>query len=263
VTKEAEKVVKLSGVIIDINEIKKKEQELIKISEELMQSNSELKKFAYIISHNLRGPVVNISSLFNMIDHESMCDDNKIYCDKIGISVDKLEETLNDLIEIVSHQKPENKSLTVIDFESELKQIIASIEYQFVASGAKITTDFELRTMIYSKKYFESILINLLTNAIKYKSPDRAINIHISTSENDDYIILRVKDNGTGIDLHKNKSKIFGLYQRFTPQIDGKGIGLFIIKSHIESMNGKIEVDSKPNEGTTFTIYFSKNLNKA
>ena len=263
VIKEVDKVVKLSGVIIDINAIKEKEQELIKISEELMQSNSELKKFAYIISHNLRGPVVNIGSLFNMIDNESMSDDNKIYCDKIGISVDRLEETLNDLIEIVSHQKPENKSLTVIDFESELKQIIASIEYQFVTSGAKITTDFELRTMIYSKKYFESILINLLTNALKYKSPDRAINIHVSTSENDDYIILKVKDNGIGIDLFKNKSKIFGLYQRFTPQIDGKGIGLFIIKSHIESMNGKIEVESKPNAGTTFIIYFSKNLNIA
>ncbi|TKB96340.1 ABC transporter substrate-binding protein [Pedobacter cryophilus] len=260
---ENEKVIKLSGVIIDINEIKKKEQELIKISEELMQSNSELKKFAYIISHNLRGPVVNISSLFNMIEHDSMSDDNKIFCDKIGISVNKLEETLNDLIEIVSHQKPENKSLTVIDFESELKQIIASIEYQFVSSGAKITTLFDVRTMIYSKKYFESILINLITNALKYKSPHRASTIHISTSENDEYVILKVKDNGIGIDLDKNKSKIFGLYQRFTPHLDGKGIGLFIIKSHIESMNGKIEVDSKLDESTTFTIYFSKNLNKA
>ncbi|MDA9555632.1 ABC transporter substrate-binding protein [Pelobium sp.] len=251
---------KLSGALVNIEPILKKEKELLKLSEELMQSNNELKKFAYIVSHNLRGPVVNINSLFKMIDHDAMSDENKMYCEKIEISIKKLDNTLNDLIEIVSHQRPENKSLTVIDFKQALQEVVDSIESQVFLSKAQIRTNFEVKTMVYSKKYFESILLNLLTNAIKYKSSDRALEINLSTSENDEYIIFKVQDNGIGIDLEKNKNKIFGLYQRFNPNVEGKGIGLFIIKSHIESLSGKIEVESSINVGTTFTIYFSKNL---
>ena len=261
ITVENEQTVKISGIAIDIEKIKKKEIELLKISEELMQSNNELKKFAYITSHNLRGPVVNIVSLFQMIDLDKIDDENQVYIDKIGISVDKLDRTLNDLIEIVSHQKPENKSFTIIDFKVELDEIIQSIEMQIVTSKAKFNTNFLVKTMPYSKKYFESILLNLITNAIKYKSKDEPLILDISTTENEEYIILKVKDNGIGIDLEKNKTKIFGLYQRFEPNIEGKGIGLFIIKSHIETLGGKIEVNSDLGKGTTFIIYFAKNIN--
>ncbi len=250
--------VKISGVLVDIDHIKKKEHELIVISEELMQSNNELKKFAYITSHNLRGPLVNITSLFELLNKDEVSDQNKIIYDKIEISVLKLENTLNDLIDIVSHQKPENKTLSLLNFNNELKETIASIEYQFNKSEAKVTANFEVENIIFSKKYFESILINLLSNAIKYKSAERTLEIKIRTYENEEYVILEIKDNGIGIDLIKNGSKLFGLYQRFRPEIEGKGIGLFIVKSHIESMNGKILVESKVNEGTAFTIYFSK-----
>ena len=261
ITVENELTVKISGIAIDIEKIKKKEIELLKISEELMQSNNELKKFAYITSHNLRGPVVNIVSLFQMIDLDKIDDENQVYIDKIGISVDKLDRTLNDLIEIVSHQKPENKSFTIIDFKVELDEIIQSIEMQIVTSKAKFNTNFLVKTMPYSKKYFESILLNLITNAIKYKLKDEPLILDISTTENEEYVILKVKDNGIGIDLEKNKTKIFGLYQRFEPNIEGKGIGLFIIKSHIETLGGKIEVNSDLGKGTTFTIFFAKNIN--
>ena len=261
ITFENDQTVKISGIAIDIENIKKKEIELLKISEELMQSNNELKKFAYITSHNLRGPVVNIVSLFQMINLDVIDDENQVYIDKIGISVDKLDRTLNDLIEIVSHQKPENKSFTIIDFKKELDDIIQSIEIQIVTSKARFNTNFLVKKMPYSKKYFESILLNLITNAIKYKSKNEPLVIDISTTENEDYVILEVKDNGIGIDLEKNKLKIFGLYQRFETNIEGKGIGLFIIKSHIETLNGKIEVNSSLGIGTTFTIYFDKNIN--
>lgn len=254
-------VVKISGAIINIEDIKKKEAEILKISEELMQSNNELKKFAYIVSHNLRGPVVNIASLFNLIDQDQVDGENKVYLEKLGISVFKLESTLNDLIDIVSHQNISKGAITVINFQHELDETIKSIESQINAAEATISADFGVRTLVYSKQYFESILLNLFTNAIKYRSPDRKLEIAISTSETKEYLLLKVKDNGIGMDLKKNRDKIFGLYQRFSPQIEGKGIGLFIIKSHIESLKGKIEVESELNKGTTFSIYFPKNLN--
>lgn len=263
VTKENDVPIKLSGVIVDIEHIKKKEKELIKISEELMRSNNELKKFAYITSHNLRGPVVNISSLFDLIDTSSIDGENEIFLQKIGVSIHKLEETLNDLIEIVSHQQPEHKALTIIDFKKETQNILSSIENQIVSSGAVFTTDFNVRTMLYSKQYFESIMLNLITNAIKYRKEDKPIQIDIKTEEDAEFTILKVSDNGIGIDLLKNEAKIFGLYQRFHPLKEGKGIGLFIIKSHIDSLNGKITVDSQLGVGTTFNIYFSKNVSDA
>ncbi|MEO5910653.1 MAG: ABC transporter substrate-binding protein [Pelobium sp.] len=252
--------IKLSGVIIDIENIKRKEKELIKISEELMMSNNELKKFAYITSHNLRGPVVNISSLFNLIDICNINGENRIFLEKIGISINKLEDTLNDLIEVVSHQQPGHKALTLIDFEKDINNILPSIENQILESGAIFTTDFKVRTMFYSKHYFESIMINLITNAIKYRKDNTPLLVNIKTEENEDFVILKVSDNGIGIDMLKNEAKLFGLYQRFHPKKEGKGIGLFVIKSHIDSLNGKITVDSELGVGTTFTIYFSKKI---
>ncbi|MBD3748037.1 MAG: ABC transporter substrate-binding protein [Sphingobacteriales bacterium] len=254
-------MVKISGAIINIDDIKRKEAEILKISEELMQSNNELKKFAYIVSHNLRGPLVNITSLFDLINQEEIDTENKIYLDKLGTSVHKLEFTLNDLIDIVSHQNISKGELTVIDFQQVINETIASIESQIRGVDADISTDFSIKTFWYSKQYFESILLNLFTNAIKYRSPERKLKIEVSTTEIPDYILLKVKDNGIGMDLKKNGQKIFGLYQRFNPQIEGKGIGLYIIKSHIESLKGKIEVESELNQGTTFSIYFPKSLN--
>ena len=258
---EDEQVIKISGAIVDIDDVKKKETELLKISEELMQSNNELKKFAYIVSHNLRGPVVNMSSLIEMWDQNSIEGDNKIIYDKINICIKKLETTLNDLIEVVSHQSPENQKLTVIDFDRSLDEVIASIETQIKNSKISILRSFDVRTMFYSRSYFESIIINLLTNSIKYRSTDRSPIIQVSTTEDESYIILKVKDNGIGIDLDINRKKLFGLYQRFNPTIEGKGIGLFMIKSHIESLKGRIEVESELGVGTVFSIFFPKNIN--
>ncbi len=249
---------KLFGVVINIDEIKNKEYELLKISEELMQSNNELKKFAYITSHNLRGPIVNINSLMSMIQKENLNAENSVIVDKIESSVNRLNNTLNDLIEIVSHQKPEARNFTNINFEQEVKGVMQSIEFQIVQSGAQINAEFEVTHIFYPKEYIDSILLNMFTNAIKYRSEDRPLIINLRTYEDEKSVYLTIKDNGKGIDLKKNASKIFGLYQRFHENTEGKGIGLFIIKSHIESLRGTINVDSTLNVGTVFTISFPK-----
>jgi signal transduction histidine kinase len=106
--------------------------------------------------------------------------------------------------------------------------------------------------------YLDSILLNLITNAIKYRSPNRAPTIDISSKNQGDYLVLSVKDNGLGLDLNKYKDKLFGMYKTFHNNPNSRGIGLFITKNQIEAMNGKIEVESKVDEGTTFKIYFPK-----
>lgn len=103
--------------------------------------------------------------------------------------------------------------------------------------------------------YLDSIVMNLITNAIKYSSEERNSYLKIQAEKTDKYIILKFIDNGLGIDLKKHEKKLFGMYKTFHNHADSRGIGLFITKNQIESMNGKIEVNSEINIGTTFKIY--------
>jgi signal transduction histidine kinase len=120
-----------------------------------------------------------------------------------------------------------------------------------------IIIDFEKTPLLNTNKaYLESILLNLLTNAIKYKSENKKSKITISANKIDDVVFLVFKDNGIGIDLVKNKDKIFGLYQRFHDYPDSKGLGLYLVKSQIEAMGGSINIESEVNKGTTFTLTF-------
>ncbi len=258
-TNELSEPTKYSGINLDITKIKTKELELSKLTSELMKSNTELEKFAYITSHNLRAPVVNLSSLvqfYNKEDHADVM--NVDIVDKIEKSVTRLKNTLDDLIEIVSN-KAEPNNMQLLTFEDELDLLKSTIEVQILRSDAMIEADFKsVPTLVYPRKNLQSILLNLITNAIKYKHPERKPVIKLTSYDTDEYICLSVTDNGMGIDMDRNRNKIFGLYQRFHSDIEGKGIGLYIIKSQIESLDGRIEVMSKLNKGTTFKVYFRK-----
>lgn len=248
------------GTLLDIDFIKQKEIELQEITMQLRKTNQELEKFAYITSHNLRAPVVNLMSLTGMQTEDGLPEDLKAEIQlKIHQCVQQLDATLNDLIEIVASKSGENLRSENLDLQTELNLIISSIENQVNTSGAQIETNFsECSKIHFPRRYLNSILINLLTNAIKYRSDDRKLEISLKTRSNKDHTVLYFSDNGIGINMDKFGTKVFGLYQRFHNKIDGKGLGLYMIKSQIESMDGKIEVDSMPDVGTTFRIHFNK-----
>jgi signal transduction histidine kinase len=106
--------------------------------------------------------------------------------------------------------------------------------------------------------YLDSILMNFITNAVKFRDPKREPEIRISTSVNEDYTILRIADNGLGIDLKKHGSKLFGMYKTFHENAEARGIGLYITKNQVEAMEGKITTTSKVGKGTTFNIHFNE-----
>lgn len=249
---------KISGIVLSIQEIKQKELQILKVSEELIRRNNELKKFAYIISHNLRAPIVNISSLADMIQQDSLNAENKMVFDKIQQSIFKLENTLDDLLEVVSHDKPRDLS-EKIDIEENINSAIETVKKQVPNFDIiEVNVNLKIKELISPKHFFESIILNLFTNAIKFNVTGRKTVIDIEAFQDDHFCILKFSDNGIGIDLSKNKSKLFGLYQRFNSKMEGKGIGLFIVKSHMDTLNGKIDVESKPGHGATFTLYFPK-----
>ncbi len=246
------------GTHLDIDFIKEKEIELQNITQELRKTNSELQKFAYITSHNLRAPVVNLMSLTEMQSEETLSPElNEEITRKIHYCVKQLDSTLNDLIEIVASKSGNHVQKENLDLQTELNLIVRSIEKQVNESGAHIDTNFsEIKGIYFSKRFLHSILINLLTNSIKYRSEKRKLIISLKTRVKKDHTVLYFSDNGLGMNMNKFGNKIFGLYQRFHSKIDGKGLGLYIIKSQIESLDGCIEVDSMPDVGTTFKISF-------
>ncbi|MEJ7694680.1 ABC transporter substrate-binding protein [Daejeonella sp.] len=256
------KAANMIGTHLDIDFIKEKEIELQEITNELRKTNSELEKFAYITSHNLRAPVVNLMSLTEMQSEEALSPElNEEITHKIHYCVKQLDSTLSDLIEIVASKSGNHVHRESLDIETELNLIIRSIEKQVTESGAQIEINFsEINTIYFPKRFLHSILLNLLTNAVKYGSDKRKLIISLKTRVQKDYTVLYFSDNGLGMDMTKFGSKIFGLYQRFHNKIEGKGLGLYIIKSQIESLDGKIEVDSMPDVGTTFKISFKNGV---
>lgn len=253
------KPVNIIGTHLDIDFIKGKEIELQEITRELRKTNAELEKFAYITSHNLRAPVVNLMSLTDMQAQEVLPEElNNEITQKIHYCVKQLDSTLSDLIEIVATKSGNHVNKEHMDLQTELDVILRSIEKQVTESGVRIETNFsEVKSIYFPKRFLHSILLNLLTNAIKYRSEKRKLVISVNTHFKKDHTILYFSDNGLGMNMNKFGNKIFGLYQRFHSKIDGKGLGLYIIKSQIESMDGKIEVQSAPDVGTTFKISFT------
>ena len=172
-----------------------------------------------------------------------------------------LKYTDHDLIEIIASKSGENIKSENLDIQSELNDVLRSIDHQVKQSELEVKTNFlESPNIYFPKQFLNSILLNLLTNSIKYKSEERKALVQISTELKMGQTVLHFNDNGIGFDMKKFGDKIFGLYQRFHSNIEGKGIGLYIIKSQIESMGGRIEVESEPNLGTSFHIYFQSQI---
>ncbi len=242
----------------DITEEKKQEKEKEQLIRELTQNNKDLKQFSYITSHNLRAPLSNLTGLLNLIEDIPVENPElKEVLDGFTKSTHLLNETINDLVKVIiikDNPSIEKEEVLIEDiFENVFNQLsfLISLHKPIIKIDLKKVTIADI-----NKAYLESILLNLLTNAIKYRSTSRQLRISISSKEVGNNIVLIFKDNGIGIDLERNADKIFGLYQRFHNYPDSKGLGLYLVKSQVETMGGSITVQSEVNKGTTFTLTF-------
>jgi PAS domain S-box-containing protein len=240
----------------DVSEEKKQEKEKEQLISELTQNNKDLKQFSYITSHNLRAPISNLTGLLNLIEDIPIAD--RELSEILGgfkKSTSLLNETINDLTKVMiikgkSAIQKEDVTLAEV-FENTFNQITFQIEADIPILKINFVNAPTIRI---NKPYMESILLNLLTNAIKFKSDNRILQIAIESNLVNDNTVLTFSDNGIGIDLKRNHDKVFGLYQRFHDYPDSKGLGLYLVKSQVEAMGGTISIESTVNEGTTFTL---------
>jgi len=218
------------------------------------QQNEVLRNFAHIVSHNLNSHASNISSLSEIISEsdEKLPEDIKRM---LHHSSERLIQTIEHVNEVVVIHTSESGEYDNIDLHEEVKGALETISALIALANAKVEVDIPKNLAVRGvKAYVESILLNLLTNALKYRKKDKPCHIFIKAEKSGSKVAFSVQDNGIGIDLKSYGSMIFGMYKTFHGNEDATGIGLFITKNQIESMGGSISVESQPNVGTTFTV---------
>ncbi|MEH6764903.1 MAG: PAS domain S-box protein [Aequorivita antarctica] len=246
------------GILRDLTKEKKAEIERLKMISDLVQRNKDLEQFSYIISHNLRSPVANIIGLTEELKDDAHSEEIKMMLgEALSSDANRLENVIADLNTILQTkteitERKEQVILSELAYNIEL-----SISDLIKKEGVTILTDFTATDNFNTiKSYMQSIFYNLISNSIKYRQPtvNPLIEIRSRLSKNKLFIIF--KDNGSGIDLERKGDQIFGLYKRFHSDTEGKGMGLYMVKTQVETLGGKISVSSKVNKGTVFTIEF-------
>lgn len=250
------KALRMVGAMRDVTREKQLQLEKDRMTADLLHRNKALEQFAYIVSHNLRAPVANILGLANVLQLPGLDNQSANECiSNLHRSTTALDKVITDLNYILQLQDQEVADYQELSFSDIVKDIKSSISHIIDDQNVLIVTDFSAIDVIYSHRtYMRSIFYNLITNSIKYKRTDSPVLISITSKATPAGVTLRFKDNGTGIDLKQNGNKIFGLYKRFHAHIEGKGMGLFMVKNHVESLGGAIGVVSGLNDGTEFTI---------
>lgn len=244
----------------NITEEKRQEKEKEQLIRELTQNNSDLKQFSYITSHNLRAPLSNLTGLLNLIKEIPVENPElKEILNGFSTSTNLLNETINDLVKVIIIKDNPSIQKEEVVIKDVFENVFNQLSYLISQHQPILKVELERTTVLNTNKaYLESILLNLFTNAIKYRSPKRTLRILVSGKDSANQVVLTFKDNGIGIDMERNRDKIFGLYQRFHNHSDSKGLGLYLVRSQVESMGGTISVESEVDKGTTFTITFKK-----
>ncbi len=248
--------IRLYGILQDITGRKLAEIERIKLVSDLMLRNTELEQFAYIISHNLRAPVANIIGASSALEYPDLSVEEKGMLSKgISTSVKKLDEVVTDLNQILQVRDEVSGFKEMVNFSQLVNDIKASIINLVIDADVEIKFDFSaIDEYLTLKPYLYSIFYNLISNSVKYRRKDVHCIIEIKSRMVDDHIELSFKDNGMGINLKKNGEQVFGLYKRFHTGIEGKGMGLFMVKTQVETLGGKITIKGEENKGIEFLI---------
>jgi PAS domain S-box-containing protein len=241
----------------DITERKITDLERERMTADLVQRNSDLEQFTYIVSHNFRAPVANIMGLTNMLNSFDLdVNESNEVKTALTASINNLDQIILDMNHILQVSTRINDKTEVVSFQQLIEEINLSLNNLMQNENVKITFDFEAAdNFITIKSYMHSIFYNLILNSIKYKRPDIDPVISITTRKNNNKLEILFKDNGKGID-EKNFINLFGLYRRFDTSVQGKGMGLFMVKMQVENLGGKISLQSKPGHGTTFKVEF-------
>ncbi|PTX18961.1 PAS/PAC sensor hybrid histidine kinase [Pontibacter mucosus] len=247
-----------SKITRDLSE-KKKNEDLMRKNKELHRINTDLDNFVYTASHDLKAPISNLEGLFSLLKYDlgSDLEKHQEVLSRIENSITRLNSIILDLTDVTRIQHEENKVEQVYLAEM-LDEVEGNLENLIYSCNAVVERDLSgFDQLSYSRKNLRSILFNLVSNAIKYSSPDRRPVVKIRTELQGGRYVLQVSDNGLGID-EKYKQKIFSMFRRLHTHVEGTGMGLYLVKRILDNSGDRIELDSVPGKGSTFRLYFQQ-----
>ena len=236
-----------------------KTKELSRINEELIINNNELRQFSHTLSHNLKSPVATFQGLLNLVNTNELSGENKLLFGYLNESVQKMQNVFSDMNEMLELRNHLYNSIEDVDIQQQIDAQHSYFYPELNANNIQFKSNIDgCRFIKSNEKRLQSILFHLISNSIKFKSPDRRPEINIALRENGKYQVLSIKDNGIGVDLKRYNTKIFYPYQRFHHQSSGKGLGLYLVKVQAESLGGKVTIYSNVNEFTLVEVHLPK-----
>ncbi|BAU56198.1 sensor histidine kinase [Mucilaginibacter gotjawali] len=242
------------------NNLQETKKDLEILADKLTGQNKQLLSFAHIISHNLRAPVSNLNLLVHFYKESTTELEKEELWGNFDTVIGHLNSTLDELLETLKIQEDIAKEREILSFEKTFNSVKETLIGQIKETHAIINVDFtKAQDIVYPKIYLESIMLNLVSNALKYKSPERAPRITITSDNINGELMLSVQDNGLGIDLARHSKNLFGLRQTFHRHSEAKGLGLFLTKTQVETMGGEISAESEVDKGTIFKVKFNRN----
>lgn len=243
------------GIALDITQLIESERTLRELNAELSERNEELKQFAQLASHNLRAPVSNMIGLLGIYEQGSDPNPvNKTVIESLSKATSDLSVTLEEMHSVLRMRAEESQKFGTVDLNEILEKTCVVLKNEIDSAKMKICVDFEIEELNYVRCHIENFFFNLLSNAAKYRSRERLPELNIASRRMKNTAILTFADNGIGIDLERHGKDIFGMYKRFHNHPDSRGIGLYLVHAQLKSLDGSIEVESTPGEGTTFTL---------
>lgn len=250
--------------VSDITPLKLLKHDLIKSNEVISEQNKRLLNFANVISHNLKNYSNGFTGMLELLGETQHSEDQIEIIKHLKKISNNFNETIKNLNEIVHEKNINNIELTAINLYEHIIKAMSTLSLEIDVSNAIIKNNVDSDTIIMGNSaYVESILVNFLSNAIKYKHPDRDPIIEFSCVTNNEEVILTIADNGKGINLKEHGEEIFEMYKTFHGNNDAQGIGLYITKYHIEVMGGHVQVESEENIGSKFIIHLGTSYSKA
>lgn len=257
------KLLYVEGYLADITltrrlaDIKKTEDDNERLIREINKQYNELMQFNYIVSHNLRVPVANILGSSYLLEVETDESERRSLIRYISQSAESIDQLIRDLNNILAARTPLNEKIEKFSLSEIVQSILNLLEKQVREANAEFDVDIDPETdeLKSIRSYIQSCILNLVSNAIKYKSPERRLKIRITARKENGATRIDISDNGIGLDLKTYGNQLFGLYKRFHRHIEGKGLGLHMTKMQIELLGGSIRVSSELQQGTTFSLY--------
>jgi two-component system, chemotaxis family, CheB/CheR fusion protein len=253
---------RMIGSFIDLSDLKLAQEELQRTNKHLMRVIDDLDTFVYTASHDLKSPIANIEGLITVLEEQTgrvehiPGEPTAPLFDMIKESIARFRNVIRDLTDIAKVQRDVDGEAESLELQQVYQNVYEELREEALRKHAHIEVDFsDAPSINFSRKNLHSIFHNLLSNALKYSSPDRSPHIKVNTRQQGKYVELNIEDNGLGISK-SNQSKMFTLFKRFHSHVEGTGMGLYIVKRIMDNSGGKVYVKSDADHGTTFTLYF-------